>query len=346
MVTGSRCFVIAEAGINHNGSEELALRLVEAAAATGADAVKFQTFSADKLCRPGTEKAAYQKCSSSGEDQHSMLRGLELPRAAYEQLYARADELGIEFMSTPFDEESADMLLDLGMRRLKIPSGELTNLPFLHYIGGKNVPVILSTGMATLEEVREAVDALRAARSQHNSWREGDLTLLHCTSSYPAPLEDVNLRAMQTLHRTFGLPVGYSDHTAGTRVAVAAVAAGAAVIEKHMTLDHDLPGPDHRASLDVEEFAEMVREIRTVEVILGSDEKKPSDGELPIRDLMRRSVVLRRSLSAGDQIAETDVVLLRPGYGIPPKDLFNLIGCRVAYDLPAGHVLAWSDVFP
>jgi N,N'-diacetyllegionaminate synthase len=345
VVTRSRCFIIAEAGVNHNGSEELALQLVDAAARTGADAVKFQTFTADALVTRGTAKATYQEANTGAGDQHSMLKQLELPRAAYARLHARAAEHAIEFISTPFDAAAADMLVGLGMRRLKIPSGELTNFPLLEHLAAMGLPTILSTGMATLEEVQEAVAVFQKARRRCGFETAPEaLTLLHCTSNYPAALDEVNLRAMHTLRAATGLTVGYSDHTQGTLTAVAAVAAGAVVVEKHFTLDSSLPGPDHRASLEPAMFAEMVRQIRDVEAMLGSGEKTPCPTELPIRALVRRSVTLMRALKAGTPITTEDVVLLRPGTGISPKNLSKVIGKRVARDLPAHTTLQWADL--
>lgn len=343
----TRCLIIAEAGVNHNGSEELALALIAAAAATGADVVKFQTFSAKRLVRPGAPKAAYQERETGAGDQFSMLRALELPEDAYPRLQQSCREHGIEFLSTPFDREAADMLIDLGMGRLKIPSGEITNLPFLRYLAEKGLPLILSSGMSTLDEVAEAVASIRqiwAAKGIKES--PGMLTLLHCTSNYPTAMEDVNLRAMQTMADHFSVPVGYSDHTAGVEVAVAAVALGAKVIEKHFTLDHKLPGPDHKASLEPEEFARMVREIRHIELALGNGVKQPKTTELPVRELVRRSVTLVRPLAAGTVLQAMDVDLLRPGSGIAPKELEKTYGKVLSRDLPAGSTLTWDDLLP
>ena len=259
----NRTFVIAEAGVNHNGSEELALQLVDVAARCGADAVKFQTFKADKLVRRGAAKAAYQEAATGGGDQHSMLAGLEMSEELHRRLFDRCAERGIEFMSTPFDEEAADFLVGLGMRRIKIPSGEITNHPFLRHLARKDRPLILSTGMATLEEIIDATDVIRAERQRRGlaAPLEAVLTILHCTSNYPAAVEDVNLRAMGTIASAVGVPVGYSDHTLGLAVSTAAVALGAVVIEKHFTLDSALPGPDHKASLTPDELAALVGQI-------------------------------------------------------------------------------------
>jgi len=342
----AKTFVIAEAGVNHNGSDELALQLVETAARCGADAVKFQTFSADKLVRPGAEKAAYQKSATGDGDQHSMLKQLEMSPELHRRLVARCAELGIEFMSTPFDEEAADFLLALGMKRIKVPSGEITNHPFLRFLAAKNVPLIVSTGMATLEEVEEAVAVISAERTRLALTQPlaEMLSILHCTSNYPAAAADVNLRAMQTLAQACAVPAGYSDHTLGVAVSTAAVALGAVIIEKHFTLDKTLPGPDHQASLSPEELRQMIEQIRSVEQALGSAVKAPTPSELPVRALVRRSVTSRRDLAAGAVLTADDVCLLRPGTGIPPKSLEQALGRTMAHAVPAGTTLAWSDL--
>lgn len=339
-------FVIAEAGVNHNGDEALALRLVEVAARSGADAVKFQTFSADRLVRPGAEKAEYQKRATSEGDQHAMLRALEMTEAMHRRLCERCGELDIEFMSTPFDEQAADFLVSIGMRRIKVPSGEITNHPLLAWLAAKGLPMLLSTGMSTLEEIREAVDTIAAARARAGLAEplERVLTILHCTSNYPAACTDANLRAMATIAEATGLPIGYSDHTSGLAVSTAAVALGATVIEKHFTLDRSLPGPDHRASLEPDEFAALVRQVRDVEAALGSPVKAPVASELPVRELVRRSVTTVRALAAGQALTRADVALLRPGNGIAPRALDRVVGCRAARDLPAGTTLQWQDL--
>jgi len=341
------CFIIAEAGVNHNGSEKLALELVATAKEAGADAVKFQTFSADRLARPGARKAAYQERETGTGDQLSMLRALELPESAYVRLRDHCRAQGIEFLSTPFDREAADLLVALGMLRLKVPSGEITNFPFLAYLAGKGLPIILSTGMADLEEVARAIDVIRQAWTGAGVVeRPGMLTLLHCTSNYPAAMEDVNLRAMQTMADSFNLPVGYSDHTSGVEVSVAAVALGATVIEKHFTLDRNMPGPDHKASLEPDALARLVREIRNVGLALGDGVKKPRPSELPVRDLVRRSVTLLRPMAAGERIGHEDITLLRPGTGIPPMDMEKVIGRVLRCGLDAGAMLEWEDLLP
>ena len=341
----SRVFIIAEAGVNHNGDEALAIQLVEIAASCGADAVKFQTFSADKLVARGTAKASYQARETGDGDQHGMLKALELSDAAHERLAQACARHGIEFMSTPFDEEAADMLLDLGMQRIKVPSGELTNLPFLRFLAAKGVPLILSTGMADIQEIDQAVQAVRTIWSRMGYTPAADaLTVLHCTSNYPATFSDVNLNAMQTIGREIGVPIGYSDHTLGIAVSTAAVALGATVIEKHFTIDKRMSGPDHSASLDPDELKVMVESIRAVEQSLGSAIKAPTATELPIRALVRRSVTVLRDIEAGTILQEDDVALLRPGTGIPPSELEQVTGRQTRQAMTAGTTLNGSDL--
>jgi len=345
VMVSPRCFVIAEAGVNHNGDEGLARELIEAGATAGADAVKFQTFHADQLATPGAAKAAYQREQTGDGDQFSMLRALELPDRTYAELADHCHRYGVEFMSTPFDAGAADMLVALGMRRIKIPSGEVTNLPFLEHLASLHRPPILSTGMSTLEEVGAAVQCISA--TWHKRMRDAQtpgLTVLHCTSNYPAAAEDVNLNAMVTMRDALGLPVGYSDHTQGIAVALGAVALGACVIEKHFTLNRNLPGPDHRASLEPTELADMIRGIRVVEAALGTGIKAPTASELPVRDLVRRSVTLRRPVRAGETLSADDLALLRPGTGIAPADLSRVCGKRIRRDLSAGATLNWDDL--
>jgi N,N'-diacetyllegionaminate synthase len=339
-------FIIAEAGVNHNGDTALALALVDVAVSCGADAVKFQTFNADRLVRRGANKADYQRNQTGAGDQHSMLRKLEMSEDVHHALEQHCAKAGIEFMSTPFDEVAADFLVELGMRRIKIPSGEITNHPFLGHLASKGLPLILSTGMATLAEVQEAVSVISETRkaSGHLNPLAESLTILHCTSNYPALASDVNLRAMATLGEATGLPVGYSDHTAGIAVATAAVAMGACVIEKHFTLDSNLPGPDHKASLEPDALKAMVSQIREVEAALGSTEKSPTSSELPVRELVRRSVTLACDVTEGQLLSKENLTLLRPGNGIAPKALPQVIGLRARRDMPAGHTLSWDDI--
>ncbi len=342
------CFIIAEAGVNHNGSLANALRLVEIAAQAGADAVKFQTFKAEKLVAVGAEKAEYQK-QQLGEDgdQFSMLKALELSDEDHEKIAAHCLHCGIQFMSTPFDIEAADFLLALGMKTLKIPSGELTNYPFIAELAHRNVPMILSTGMGALAEIEEAVAVIRQSRAQAGlgDLPPGFLTILHCTSNYPAKAEDVNLLAMRTIADSVQLPIGYSDHTLGITIAIAAVAMGAMVIEKHFTVDKTQSGPDHAASLEPHELKAMVGAIRQVEAAKGDGIKAPRLSELPVRSLVRRSLTLVKDVKAGDCVSRDDVQLLRPGTGIEPKFLASVIGQKAyVHDLPKHTTLQWSDL--
>lgn len=339
-------FCIAEAGVNHNGDSGMALELVDIAARCGADAVKFQTFSAERLVRRGAATAEYQKRQTGIDDQFEMLKKLEMSEALHHALFERCAELNIEFMSTPFDTDAVDFLLSLGMKRIKVPSGEITNHPFIEYLSSKNVPLILSTGMANMVEVQEAVEVVRRTR-EANGFAEATsamLTVLHCTSNYPAHPNNVNLRAMAAMRAATSVPVGYSDHTAGIAIVSAAVALGATVIEKHFTLDRSLPGPDHQASLEPDELATLIRHVREVEQALGSDEKSPAPTELPVRSLVRRSVTLNKSVKCGHPLVAADLVLLRPGDGIQPKDISKVIGRIVRTTLDAGHTLQWSDL--
>lgn len=339
-------FIIAEAGVNHNGSEKLALELVDVAARCGSNAVKFQTFTADKLVRRGTEKALYQQVATGDGDQYSMLKQLEMSEDLHRKLFARCAQVGIEFMSTPFDEDAVDFLLDLGMRRIKVPSGEINNIAFLRFLASKNVPLILSTGMATITEVEDAVATIASERMRLGFVQELSemLCILHCTSNYPCAPSDVNLRAMRTMANVTGMPVGYSDHTLGWAISTAAVALGAAVIEKHFTLDKQLTGPDHQASLSPEELAHLIAQIRVVESAMGSSEKAPVLSELPVRELVRRSVTTVRDIAAGEVLKISDISLLRPGTGIEPREFDVVPGHTAARVLPAGTTLTWGDL--
>lgn len=340
------CFIIAEAGVNHNGSSELAFKLIDAAVAAGADAVKFQTFKTEKLVSPRARKAAYQETQTGEGDQFAMLKALELSDEVYRKLADYCAEKGIEFLSTPFDEKSADFLIELGCRRFKIPSGELTNNPFLRFLAKKGLPMILSTGMATLDEVATAVSLIQQTRHQQGFSEPlaEVLTLLHCTSSYPAPPEDVNLLAMQTLAETFRLPVGYSDHTAGIFVAPVARTLGAVVFEKHLTLDRNLPGPDHVASLEPDELTQMIKAIRDTDKVLGSPDKLPTTQELEVRVAARRSVTLAVDAAAGTELTPDMLTLMRPGDGVPPGQLETVVGRRLRYARQAGDTLYYDDL--
>ncbi len=332
------CFIIAEAGVNHNGDPALAKQLVLAAKESGADAVKFQTFQAKHLVTADAPQAEYQaKNSGVTESQFDMLKRLELPLEAFAELNRYCQELGIMFMSTAFDEESSDFLAGLGMPIFKIPSGELTNLPLLRHIARHGKPMIVSTGMGTLDEVAEAVETIRAAGN-------ADITVLHCVSNYPAPPESVNLRAMESMRAALGVPIGYSDHTMGIEASVIAVAAGAKVIEKHFTLDCEMPGPDHKASLEPADLAEMVRSIRRVEVLLGSGLKQPSEAELAVAKIVRRSVVAQSLIPVGTTITEAMLVLRRPGTGIPPAKFHEVPGRRALVVIAEGSMIRWEDL--
>jgi N,N'-diacetyllegionaminate synthase len=331
-----RCLVIAEIGVNHNGDEKLAAEMVQAAATAGADAVKFQTFRAEALASINAKTVSYQRERTGSDDQLSMLKRLELPMDVFRSLAKQCTQLQIEFMSTAFDAASADALVAIGIRRLKIPSGELTNLPLLRHVAGLGVPLVISTGMSFMAEVEAALHVVRLAGAN-------DVTLLHCTSNYPTAIHDVNLRAMDAMRERFGVSVGYSDHTEGMLVPVAAVARGAVVIEKHFTTDRSLPGPDQCVSMEPSEFAEMVRSIRQIELALGSGEKEPRPDELAVRTAVRRSVVLKRDVEAGQLISADDLDLLRPGTGIQPSELDRVIGARALRPLAQGAVPTWED---
>lgn len=348
-------FVIAEAGVNHNGSLDLALRLVDAAADAGADAVKFQTFRADRLVTRTAAKAAYQRhASSPSESQHAMLRALELPPDWHETLIERAAARGLAFLSTPFDEDSLRLLVDrFGVTTIKLSSGEITNAPLLLATARRAERVILSTGMSTLDEVERALGVLAfgftdggtpSIAAFASAWRseagrralEGRVTLLHCTSEYPAPVDEVNLRAMQTMAGAFGLPVGYSDHTMGTHVCLAAVALGASVIEKHFTLDRSLPGVDQQTSIEPAELGRLVREVREIDRALGDGVKRPSPSELANRAVVRRSLVTARALAAGEVM---EVCAKRPGTGLSPFEYWRVTGLRAERDYQADEIL-------
>lgn len=333
---GQPIFIIAEAGVNHNGDMTLARKLIDAAADAGADAVKFQTFTPEELVSEMAPQAAYQVTNTGKEEsQISMLRGLVLPHREHGALKKYAEEKGLVFLSTPFSIPDADFLEKLDIVAYKIPSGELTNLPFLAHIAKKGKPVILSTGMGTLEEVHEAVDVLKKNGAS-------EIALFHCTSEYPAPPADINLRAMQTLANEFGLPTGLSDHSEGICVAIAAAALGAQLIEKHFTLDRSLPGPDHKASLEPAELKEMIRCIRVVEQALGSPLKKPTKGEIDTARVARKSVVARRDIAAGTRVTGEDIYIVRPGTGIQPKHFYEIVGKTTKQVIPRGTPLQWN----
>jgi N,N'-diacetyllegionaminate synthase len=338
----NKVLIIAEAGVNHNGDLSLAKQLIDAAAEAGADYVKFQTFKTENLVSVTAKQAEYQKANigdSENDSQFKMLKKLELTHSHHEELISHCASRKIKFLSTAFDMESIDLLVKLGIDLYKVPSGEITNLPYLRKIGSLNKPVILSTGMCVMQEVKAAVKVLEDAGT-----KQEDITILHCTTDYPTAMKDVNLRAMLSLQKETGCRVGYSDHTLGIEVPVAAVAMGAEVIEKHFTLDRNLKGPDHKASLEPSELKEMIRSIRNVEVALGSGTKGPSEAERKNMLVARKSVHLASSLKAGHVIAEKDLAMKRPGDGISPMELEKVIGKKLLHDLNAEHKLSWSDL--
>jgi N,N'-diacetyllegionaminate synthase len=331
---GQRCFVIAEAGVNHDGSLERAKQLADAALNAGADAVKYQTFSADRVVSAMAPKAAYQQRSTGKrESQLQMLRRLELPIAAFRELQEHCREKGILFLSTAVDEKSADELDQMGMLAFKVASPEITNLPFLQHFARKGKPVFLSTGMSDLAEVQNAVETLREAGNR-------ELVLLHCVSNYPANPASSNLRTMETLRETFKVAVGYSDHTLGTAVSLAAVALGACVIEKHLTLDSTLAGPDHAASLMPKEFGALVHGIRAVEAALGDGRKRRMPEEEDTARVARRSLVAACNISAGTVLRPEHIAILRPGTGMAPATRGNIVGKRALRNVAAGTMLA------
>jgi len=331
-------FVIAEAGVNHNGDLKMARALIDVAVEAGADAVKFQTFRADRLATPDAPKAEYQlRTTGNEESQFEMLRRLELSTDAHRELQSYCHDRGIIFLSTPFDEEAVNLLDELGVPAFKISSGDVTNSPLLEHVAGKGKPVILSTGMSELAELIEAVSVLNTGGCETP-------ILLHCVSNYPASAAEVNLRAMQTMRSAFDVPVGFSDHTEGIDVTLAAVALGACVIEKHFTLDRTLPGPDHPASLEPTELRELVRSIRRVETALGNGRKVPAASEIEMAKVARRSLVAARDIPAGSTLARDMVVLRRPGTGLSPATLNTLLGLRSIRDIAAGTLLD-ADMF-
>jgi N,N'-diacetyllegionaminate synthase len=317
-----KTLIIAEAGVNHNGDINLARELINVAAESGADIVKFQTFRADRLVTKSAVKAEYQvTTTAASESQYEMLRRLELSPSMHDKLIAHAVERGIEFMSTAFDEASVDLLVSKGLSRFKVPSGEITNLRYLRCIASVAEDVIISTGMATMNEIAAAINVFDKVGVPRNR-----ITVLHCTTEYPAPMQDVNLRAMQTIAREFDVKVGYSDHTRGIEVAIAAVALGAVVIEKHFTIDQDLPGPDHKASLEPDQLKDMVVAIRNIEQAMGDGVKAPSSQEAKNLPIVRKSLVAIHPIRVGEPFSNQNVGAKRPGTGISPMRLDEVIG--------------------
>jgi N,N'-diacetyllegionaminate synthase len=318
----SKVFIIAEAGVNHNGSIDLAKKLIDAAADAGADAVKFQTFKADRLATKLAHKADYQKSNTSvNESQYEMLKKLELDEDMHKAIIEHCKQKQIMFLSSAFDKESVDMLNNFGMTIFKIPSGEITNLPYLKHVGGLKKPIILSSGMSDLGDIKNALDVLIECGVSKDQ-----LTVLHATTEYPCPIQEVNISAMQTICANFGVKVGYSDHTNGIEVSIAAVALGACVIEKHFTLDQTMEGPDHKASLEPHEFKSMVRAIRNIEKALGDGIKKPSKSEIKNMAISRKSIVALRVIKSGEIFSAGNLTVKRPGTGISPMELNKIIG--------------------
>jgi N,N'-diacetyllegionaminate synthase len=334
-------FVIAEAGVNHNGDMALAFRLCEAARDAGADAVKFQTFRAEDLVVRGAPTAAYQQRETGESDQFEMLRKLELSPVQHRELKAHCDQLGIEFFSTPFSLPAVDLLVGLGVRRLKMPSGELTHRALVEHASATRLPLLISTGMATLDEARVALGWAQAARGTAQG-----LAMMHCTSAYPASDEALNLTAIPAMARDLGVPVGYSDHSLGIEAALAAVALGAVAIEKHLTLDRSLPGPDHTASLEPAAFGEMVRGIRRIEAMRGDGVKAPRPEERDAARVARRSVVALVDIPAGMLIEAGMLACRRPATGIAPAEQDRVVGRRARTAIAAGTVLQWEQFEP
>jgi len=331
----AHALIIAEAGVNHNGSMELAKKLIDAAASAGADIVKFQSFKAEKLVSRTAKKAWYQLANTDrDESQFDMLKRLELSLEEHTELIRHCASTGIQFLSTPFDGESILLLKNLGIQIGKIPSGEITNLPYLKEMASGFQKLILSTGMSTMDEIKEALDVLILNGASKNM-----ITVLHCNTEYPTPFEDVNLNAMNAIGRTLQVQVGYSDHTPGIEVPIAAIALGAAIIEKHFTLDRNMEGPDHRASLEPRELKAMVQAIRNIERALGHDIKEPSPSEMKNRIVARRSVVAGRKILSGEIFTEDNLSVKRPGTGINPMQWNHLIGKRAIRDFEQDELI-------
>jgi N,N'-diacetyllegionaminate synthase len=331
----SKVIIIAEAGVNHNGDIKLARQLVDVAKQAGANYVKFQTFKAEKIASKSATKAAYQKQTTGDDDsQLEMLKKLELSRKDHLALIDYCNSQSIKFLSTPFDLDSIDLLKELGIRLGKIPSGEITNLPYLQKMANSFDELVMSTGMSDMQEIGEAIAAIEAT-----GFKRGNLTILHCTTEYPTPFRDVNLKAMQAIGDSFGVKIGYSDHTKGVEVAIAATALGAQLIEKHFTLDRNMEGPDHKASLEPGELIKMVSAIRNIELALGDAVKTPSSSEIKNKFVARKSIVAARNMEAGHVISEDDLTTKRPGSGISPMRLPTMIGKRLKKALNEDELL-------
>ena len=338
----TKVIIIAEAGVNHNGDFENAKKLILAAANAGADYVKFQTFKADKLVSKDAQKAEYQKANlkEDGDTQYDMLKKLEMSEAWHYDLIKYANECGIKFLSTGFDEDSIDFLDSLNIDLFKVPSGEITNKPYLEHIAKKGKPIVISTGMSNLQEIKDAVDLL-----QNHQFAKNQITILHCNTEYPTPMQDVNLLAMNTIQNELGVKVGYSDHTLGIEVPIAAVALGAVLIEKHFTLDRNMVGPDHLASLTPEELKQMVTSIRNIELaISGNGVKEASESEKKNIKIARKSIHLKNDLSSGHIIDIHDLIMKRPGDGISPMQIDQIVGKTTLSDLKKDNKLSFKDI--
>jgi N,N'-diacetyllegionaminate synthase len=331
----NKVFIIAEAGVNHNGDVNIAKRMIEAASDAGADAVKFQTFKAERIISRTAPKADYQKRTTGArESQLEMVKRLELDKKAHRELVAHCKRKGIEFLSAPFDQESIDLLNSFGLTMFKIPSGEITNLLYLRKIGGLGKKIILSTGMADMGEIEDALDIIIEAGTPKKN-----ITVLHCTTEYPTPMREVNLLAMSTIRDAFKVSVGYSDHTKGIEVPIAAVALGATIIEKHFTLDRAMEGPDHAASLEPPELKTLIRTIRNVEKALGDGVKRPSPSELKNREIARKSLVASRSIRKGERLSAKNITTKRPGNGISPMQWDTVIGLIAQKNFKADELI-------
>lgn len=326
-------YIIAEAGVNHNGDINIAKKMIEEAKAFGADCIKFQTFISNNLVSKNAKKAEYQKNNTlSNNSQLDMLKELELSYMQFEELKNYCYTLGIEFLSTPFDLDSISFLHNIGMNKWKIPSGDITNLPYLEKIAQYNEPIILSTGMATIGEISKSINLIR-------KFNNNNLTLLHCTTEYPAPYDEINLRVLGTLSEKYNVDVGYSDHSMGIEVSIAAVALGAKIIEKHFTLNNKMNGPDHKASLEPKEFKFLVDSIRNVEKALGSNQKQPTKSELKNKLVARKSIIAKKNIKKGDVFSNSNITVKRPGFGISPMKWYDIIGCKAKKDFEEDELI-------
>jgi len=327
-LSSNKVFIIAEAGVNHNGSIDVAKKLIDVASASGADAVKFQTFKAENLATKNAKKANYQmETTNNKESQFNMLKKFELDIEAHKKLISYCNKKSIMFLSSPFDQDSIKLLDNLGLATFKIPSGEIINLPYLRHIGKLNKKIILSTGMANINEIKDALDVLIQAGTKKNN-----IIVLHANTEYPTPMEDVNLKAMVTIGKTFDVSYGYSDHTLGIEVDIAAVAMGATCIEKHFTLDCNMEGPDHKASLEPDGLKAMVKAIRNIELAIGNGLKRPSKSELPNIQIVRKSIVAKFLIKKGDILSENNLAIKRPGNGINPMKWDEIVGTKAIKD--------------